>query len=302
VNALDEIVRSIVTYMPIYTLSGLGIVIGGRAGIFNISGEGAMMAAASAGYLSAVFMGNWYVGFLISMVMGALFGLLLEFLHEEMKVNQFIAGIALVIFGTGLSDFIYKLVVGIKFYIPDAPPTPEIRIMPDIPILSAFFNQNIVVYFTYISVIVAYYIMYKTRIGIEHRAVGEDPRAADVVGINVKLVRYLATIIGSAFIGAAGGYLPLVITGTYTPGIASGRGFIAVGIAIFASWRPERTFLGAILFATIEAIALQMQVSEIGVPYQFLLMLPFISLLLVMALFKGKIEHPSSLGKPYSRE
>ncbi len=301
-NALDEIVRSIVTYMPIYTLSGLGIVIGGRAGIFNISGEGAMMAAASAGYLSAVFMGNWYVGFLISMVMGALFGLLLEFLHEEMKVNQFIAGIALVIFGTGLSDFIYKLVVGIKFYIPDAPPTPEIRIMPDIPILSAFFNQNIVVYFTYISVIVAYYIMYKTRIGIEHRAVGEDPRAADVVGINVKLVRYLATIIGSAFIGAAGGYLPLVITGTYTPGIASGRGFIAVGIAIFASWRPERTFLGAILFATIEAIALQMQVSEIGVPYQFLLMLPFISLLLVMALFKGKIEHPSSLGKPYSRE
>ncbi len=301
-NALDEIVRSIVTYMPIYTLSGLGIVIGGRAGIFNISGEGAMMAAASAGYLSAVFMGNWYVGFLISMAMGALFGLLLEFLHEEMKVNQFIAGIALVIFGTGLSDFIYKLVVGIKFYIPDAPPTPEIRIMPDIPILSAFFNQNIVVYFTYISVIVAYYIMYKTRIGIEHRAVGEDPRAADVVGINVKLVRYLATIIGSAFIGAAGGYLPLVITGTYTPGIASGRGFIAVGIAIFASWRPERTFLGAILFATIEAIALQMQVSEIGVPYQFLLMLPFISLLLVMALFKGKIEHPSSLGKPYSRE
>ncbi len=301
-NALDEIVRSIVTYMPIYTLSGLGIVIGGRAGIFNISGEGAMMAAASAGYLSAVFMGNWYVGFLISMAMGALFGLLLEFLHEEMKVNQFIAGIALVIFGTGLSDFIYKLVVGIKFYIPDAPPTPEIRIMPDIPILSAFFNQNIVVYFTYISVIVAYYIMYKTRIGIEHRAVGEDPRAADVVGINVKLIRYLATIIGSAFIGAAGGYLPLVITGTYTPGIASGRGFIAVGIAIFASWRPERTFLGAILFATIEAIALQMQVSEIGVPYQFLLMLPFISLLLVMALFKGKIEHPSSLGKPYSRE
>ncbi len=301
-NALDEIVRSIVTYMPIYTLSGLGIVIGGRAGIFNISGEGAMMAAASAGYLSAVFMGNWYVGFLISMAMGALFGLLLEFLHEEMKVNQFIAGIALVIFGTGLSDFIYKLVVGIKFYIPDAPPTPEIKIMPDIPILSAFFNQNIVVYFTYISVIAAYYIMYKTRIGIEHRAVGEDPRAADVVGINVKMVRYLATIIGSAFIGAAGGYLPLVITGTYTPGIASGRGFIAVGIAIFASWRPERTFLGAILFATIEAIALQMQVSEIGVPYQFLLMLPFVSLLLVMALFKGKIEHPSSLGKPYSRE
>ena len=301
-NALDEIVRSIVTYMPIYTLSSLGIVIGGRAGIFNISGEGAMMAAASAGYLSAVFTGNWYFGFLISMAMGALFGLLLEFLHEEMKVNQFIAGIALVIFGTGLSDFIYKLVVGIKFYIPDAPSAPELKIMPDVPILSAFFNQNIVVYFTYISVVAAYYIMYRTRIGIEHRAVGEDPRAADVVGINVKMVRYLATIIGSAFIGAAGGYLPLVITGTYTPGIASGRGFIAVGIAIFASWRPERTFLGAILFATIEAIALQMQVSEIGVPYQFLLMLPFVSLLLVMAFFKGKIEHPASLGKPYSRE
>ncbi len=299
---LDEFIRNIVTYLPIYTLASLGIVIGGRAGIFNISGEGAMLAAASAGYLSAVFSGNWYVGFLVSMLMGALFGFLLVFLHEEMKVNQFIIGTSLVILGMGLSDFIYKLVVGIKFYIPDAPPSPEIKVIPDIPILSAFLNQNIVVYFTYIVVILAYYIMYKTRIGIELRAVGEDPKAADVVGINVKMVRYLATIIGSALIGAAGGYLPLVITGTYTPNISSGRGFIAVGIAIFASWRPERTFLGAILFATIESLALQMQVSEIGIPYQFLLMLPFVALLVVMAIFKGKIEFPASIGKPYSRE
>ena len=299
---IGEIVRSIVTYIPIYTLASLGIVIGGRSGIFNISGEGAMLAAASAGYLSAVFSGNWYLGFLIAMGMGALFGFLLAFFHEEMKVNQFIMGIALVIFGTGLSDFIYKLVVGIKFYIPDSPPAPEIRPIPDVPILSAFLNQNVVVYFTYAAVVLSYWIMYKTRIGIELRAVGEDPRAADVVGINVKMVRYMSTIIGSSLIGAAGGYLPLVITGTYTPGISSGRGFIAVGIAIFASWRPERTFLGAILFATIEAIALQMQVSNINVPYQFLLMLPFISLLVVMAIFKGKIEFPASIGKPYSRE
>ncbi len=299
---LDEIITNIVTYIPIYTLASLGIVIGGRSGIFNISGEGAMLSAASAGYLVAVFSGNWYLGFLTAMGMGAIFGFLLAFLHEEMKVNQFIIGIALVIFGTGLSDFIYKLVVGIKFYIPDSPPAPEIHLVPDVPILSGFLNQNVVVYFTYASVILAYYFMYKTRLGMELRAVGEDPRAADVVGINVKMVRYMATIVGSAFIGAAGGYLPLVITGTYTPGISSGRGFIAVGIAIFASWRPERTFLGAILFAAIEAIALQLQVGNIGVPYQFLLMLPFISLLVVMALFKGKIEFPASIGKPYSRE
>ncbi|HCZ06631.1 MAG TPA: ABC transporter permease [Thermotogae bacterium] len=304
VNVVNELLKQMVAYTPIYTLSSLGLVIGGRAGIFNVSGEGTMLAAASAGYIVALQTGNWLLGILASAAMGAAFGFTLVFIHETTKVSQFIIGISLVILGAGLSDLLYKLVLGVQLFIPEAPKVPEVRIplLSRIPFLSAFINQNVIVYLTYALVILVYYFLYKTKPGLELRAVGENPKAADVVGINVTLTRYLTTTLGGALLGIAGGYLPLVVTGTYTPNITNGRGFIAVGIAIFASWRPERTFLGALLFAAIEAIALQMQLSGTVIPYQFFLMTPFIGILVVMWLFKKKVEFPASLGKPYSRE
>ena len=141
-----------------------------------------------------------------------------------------------------------------------------------------------------------------TKLGLETRAIGESPKAADVVGVNVTKRRYLSTIIGSALIGIAGAYLPILITGTYTPDISAGRGFMAIGIAIFASWRPERAILGGFLFAAIEVIAFRLQVISQRIPYQFLLMLPFILVLVVMIIFNKQIEFPASVGKPYSRE
>lgn len=225
-------------------------------------------------------------------------------IYETTKDSQFIIGISLVIFGAGLSDLLYKLVLGVQLFIPEAPKVPEIRIplLSQIPFLSAFINQNVAVYITYALVILVYYLLYKTKQGLELRAVGENPKSADVVGINVTLTRYVTITLGGALLGIAGGYLPLVVTGNYTPNMSNGRGFIAVGIAIFASWRPERTFWGAILFAAIEVVALQMQLSDALIPYQFLLMTPFIGIWVVMWLLKKKVEFPASLGKPYSRE
>ncbi len=303
-EAFTATLTQIVTYTAIYALTSLGMVIAGRTGIFNISGEGVMLASASAGFLAAYYSESWLVGFLAGAAMGALFGLLLISIHESLQISQFILGITLVILGTGLSDLLYKLLIGIQLFAPESPDVPSVTlpVLSKIPVISAFFNQNVVVYFTYAVVLAAYYILYHTRIGLETRAIGEDPKAADVVGINVKLRRYVTTLLCGALMGVAGTYLPLVITGTYTTGIVNGRGFMAIGIAIFASWRPERALLGAFIFAGIEVIAFYQQVGSSTVPYQFLLMLPFLSVLLIMWLFRKRVEFPASLGKPYTRE
>ncbi len=301
---VNNILSQIIVYMVTYALASLGIVIGGRTGIFNISGEGAMLSAASLGFAVAFFSNSWILGLLVGAVVGGIFAFLLVYIHESWKVNQFIIGIALVIFGSGISDLIYKLIFGVKLFLPESPPVTQITIpgTTSIPIVTAFINQNAIVYITYIVTFIAYYIFYKTRLGLNLRAIGEDPKAADVVGVNVRKARYVASIIGGMLIGIAGVYLPLVITGTYTSGITNGRGFMAIGIAIFASWRPERTLIGALIFAAIEVIAFNMQLGNSVIPYHFLLMMPFLALLLIMIIFKKSIEYPAGLGKPYSRE
>ena len=301
---LNNFVTQTMVYTTVYTLVALGIVIAGRTGIFNVSGEGVMLAAASSGFITAYLTGNWFLGFLIGALTGAASGLMLAFIHETFKVNQFILGISLVILGGGLSDLIYKIVIGVRLSAPEAPPTPVVRIpvISNIPIISGFFNQDVIVYFMYAATIVAYWFFYKTKIGLETRAIGENPKAADVVGVNVVRRRYLATIIGSALIGVAGAYLPIAITGTYSPDISAGRGFMAIGIAIFASWKPQRAILGGFLFAAIEVISYQLQLISGNIPYQFFLMLPFVSVLIIMMIFRKQVEFPASVGKPYSRE
>lgn len=303
-NAINSFISQTITYAVVYTLTSLGIVIAGRSGIFNVSGEGIMLASASLGFIVSYLSQNSILGFIVGAILGGIFGLILSLIHEKFKVNQFVLGISLVILGTGLSDLFYKLIIGVRLTAPRAPKTPAISIpfLNRIPIVSAFLNQDVIVYFLYFVIIFAWWFYYRTKIGLETRSIGENPKAADVVGVNVTKRRILSTVIGSILIGISGAYLPIVITGTYTPDISAGRGFMAVGIAIFASWRPQRAILGGFLFAAIEVIAFRLQVISQRIPYQFFLMLPFISVLLVMMIFKKQIEFPASVGKPYSRE
>lgn len=301
---LTSFIENVMVYTTVYTLVSLGILISGRTGVFNVAGEGIMLASASIGFIAAFLSESWIFGFVIGACMGAVFGLILAFIHETFKVNQFILGICLVIFGSGLSDLIYKLGVGVRLSAPIAPNTPRIAIplLSKIPVLSGFLNQDIIVYFMYAAVLISWWFFYKTKIGLETRAIGENPKAADVVGINVSRRRYLSTIIGSALIGIAGSYLTISITKTYSPDISAGRGFMAIGIAIFASWKPQRAIIGGFIFAFIEVLAFQLQIFSDKIPYQFFLMLPFVSVLIIMIIYKKHIEFPASVGKPYSRE
>jgi simple sugar transport system permease protein len=236
--------------------------------------------------------------------MGGTIGAIFIYIHETFKINQFLLGVIFFILGMGLSDLIYKLVIGVTLVPPIAPATPVVDapFLSNIPIVSGFLRQNVIVYFMYVSICIAWWFYYKTKIGLETRAIGEDPKAADVVGVNVLKRRYLATIVGSSLIGVAGAYLPIVVINTYSTNIAGGRGFMAIGIAIFASWKPQRALLGGLLFAAVEVLSFKLQIMAENIPYQLFLMLPFITVLIVMMLFKKSIEFPASVGKPYSRE
>lgn len=298
----SSLLSQTIVYATVYTLVSLGIVIAGRTGIFNVSGEGVMLVSASVGFMAAFLSGSWVVGFLAGAAMGALFGLILVFVHETFKVNQFILGILLVILGAGLSDLLYKLVMGVRLSAPIAPEIPGIHILASVPIVSAVLDHDPIVYFMYLVTVVAWWFFYRTKIGLETRAIGESPQAADVVGVNVRRRRYAATIIGAALMGVAGAYLPIFITGTYNPNMSGGRGFMAIGIAIFASWKPHRALLGGFVFAAVEVISFQLQLLSAAIPFQFFIMLPFIVVIVIMMIFRRRIEFPASIGKPYSRE
>lgn len=293
-----------ITYGVVYVLAALGVMIAGRSGIFNISGEGIMLSTASAGYLAAYLTNSAFMGFLAAAVVGALFGLVFIWLHETFKINQFILGICLILFGMGFSTLIYKIVIGVVLQPPSIPKLHNIRIplISKIPIIPAFLNQDIVIYFMYFSLIITYWFYYKTKIGLETRAISESPRAADVVGINVMLRRYLSSIAGASLVGIAGAYLTIGITGTFVPLITAGRGYMGVGLAIFCSWKPQRAILGGLLFALIEVSSYQLRLITDVVPYQVFNMLPFILVLVVMILFRKQVEFPASIGKEYSRE
>lgn len=294
-----------VTAMSIvpYALCSLGIMLGARTGVLNISGEGAMLTGASVGFLGAYLTGNPLIGMLLALAAGGGLGLIFAWLSVGLKLNQFMMGICIYIFGMGLADFIYRLCFGVRVLPPLIGTLSKVAIpgLSQIPIVGTLFNQNVLVYFTYVLTLVLFLILYKTRIGLETRAVGENPRAADVLGVKVIRRRYVCVAIGAAMMGLAGAYLPMVFTGTYTPLMSAGKGFMAIGVAILGSFRPERILAGSFLFAGAEVMSYRLQLGT-GIPWQFLLMLPFIVVLIVMWIFYKRAEWPAAIGIPYSRE
>ncbi len=288
-----------------YTLTSLGIMIGGRAGVFNISAEGLMLLGASVTFLVTFVTGNAFLGVLSALAIGALMGLIYGYLTITLKLNQFIIGITLFIFTSGLGSLLYKVAIGVTLT------PPRIQVLPpiDIPVLSSIpvigevlFRQNILVYTTIAIALVFHYILFKTTLGLAVRAVGENPRAADTLGINVFLVRYVTVIIGAMLMALSGGYLVLAFTGTFTDYIVSGRGWISIALTLFGKWSPLPILFGSLIFSGVEVLVYQLQAMEVAIPYQFLLMLPFIVTLFILIWVYRRAEVPEALGKAYDRE
>ncbi len=303
--AVTELSSYIMVLMVPYALASLGIMIGGRVGVFNVSTEGVMLAAASAGFLTTYATGSHLLGLLAGMGVGCLLGVIMTLFANTLKLDQFIVGLVLFVFGVGLGGFLYKEFIGVTLTPPRVPLLKKIAIpgLSKIPFLGpVLFDQDPMVYITILLALLFHYVLYKTHYGLALRSVGENPRVADTLGVNVFLMRHVYTILGSTLMGLAGAYLVLAFTGTYTDTIVGGRGWISIAITLFGRWSPLPILFGAILFAGIEVLVYALQSMGVHISYQLLLMMPFLATLIILIYISKKAELPGALGKPYDRE
>ena len=288
-----------------YILASQGTMLAGQTGLFNVSQEGVMLATASLGFLGAWRFESLWAGVLVALLVGGLFGLAFAWLTTTLKLNQFVTGLALFFVGLGLSTLAFKLAVGVTLTPPMIPTLRDLPIpgLSQIPIIGPIlFNQNIFVYLALLLSAFLYYFLYKTSYGLNLRAVGENPRAADSMGINVVRARYATAIIGSMLVGLAGVYLPMVYTGTFTEGIVQGRGWLSTALTFFGGWRPHFIAAGAFFFAIVEVLALRAQVFGARVPHQLLQTLPYLTTIIVMIFGARWTRAPGFLGQNYDRE
>ena len=313
-SVFDFIVLFLTVGIPLSSallLAALGESINQRSGIFNLGCEGIMSMGAFVGMLIPFMINGskpvaWYVnvaGLAAAALIGALMGLLFGIVVIRFNAPQGIAGIGMQLFGTGLAGSMFRHFIGGAEGVTGINSI-QIPLLSKIPILGKMlFSCNPMVYFAFLMVPLINYIMKKTPWGLRVRACGIHPRAADSMGIDVHRTRYEALAVGSAFAGLAGAYMSLCYAKLFTDSLIGGRGFIAVALVYFGQWSPLGIMGGALLFSLAQALQLAVQAYGIAFPYEFLIMLPYL-LVIVVLMFVGKKKHvgPTVLGQPFNRE
>jgi general nucleoside transport system permease protein len=302
IQILSPIISDILKAATPLILAALGELVTEKSGVLNLGVEGMMLVGAVAGFVVTYITGNIYLGLLIALVSGMEIAFLYGVLAITLGANQVATGLALSIFGSGLSAFVGAGYVGKT--ISGLQPL-GIPILKSIPILgNALFNQDILVYGSIILVIFVWWFLRKTRSGLVLRSIGESPEAADALGLPVERVRYLAVMFGGAMAGLAGGYISLACTPFWAENMTAGRGWIAIALVIFATWKPARIPLGAYLFGGVSAIQLILQGLGVNISPYLLSCLPYLATILVLAIISRdatriQLVAPASLGQPF---
>jgi len=276
-----------------------------RAGIINLGLEGIMLMGALTGFCITFITRNPYLGVLAALVAGALMGALHGVITIGLRGNQIVGGLALSMLGSGFSGFLGKSFIGVKTCGFSKLTVP---LLSKIPFLGPmFFEHNLLVYLSYILIIISWYFLFFTSHGLILRSVGENPAAADTQGINVILIRYIYVIAGGALSGLAGAYLSLAYNQMWIENMTAGRGWIALAIVIFGGWNTLRGTAGAYLFGGIDAFQLRLQAVGTNVSATLLKTFPYLITILVLVisssgLLKSSLHAPAALGLPYWRE
>ena len=286
----------------VLAIASLGLLINEKVGIVNLGAEGMMLCAAIAGFATVVGTGNDWLGFAAGMGVGALLAGIFGVLVIWLNTNQYATGLALTLFGTGFSAF-----VGTSFVQAKIPERSSFAVpyLSDIPWFGpALFRHHPLVYGTVLLALVLIWFMYRTRNGLVMRSVGESPESAHALGYPVRRIRLLAVVSGGALCGLAGAYLSVIYTPLWVEGMVAGKGWIALALTTFATWRPARVLLGAYLFGGVTMLQFHLQGIGVDVPTQFLSMLPYLATIFVLALISRnpqwiRINMPTSLGKPF---
>ncbi|MBL8377773.1 MAG: ABC transporter permease [Burkholderiales bacterium] len=283
-------------------LAGIGLLVNERSGVLNLGAEGMMLIAAAAGFAVGFHSGSPVAGLLAGALAGMLFSLLFSALAIGLATNQYATGLALTLFGAGLSAF-----AGLA-YVGKAVPfktTFEIPGLSSIPFFgTAFFKLHWMVYFALVLTAIVAFVLQRTRVGLVIRAVGESPESAHAIGYPVRAIRVGAVAFGGACCGLAGAYLSLIYTPLWVEGMVAGRGWIALALTTFATWRAWRVALGAYLFGSVTMIQFALQAEGVEIASQLLSMLPYIATIVVLALISRnpafiRLNMPASLGKPF---
>jgi simple sugar transport system permease protein len=286
----------------VLALAGLGLLVNERSGIINLGAEGMMLVAAIAGFATAVHTGSDLLAFGAGAISGALLAAVFGVLVIWLNTNQYATGLALSLFGTGLSAFLgirytqERVGARLKFEIPG---------LSDLPFVGpALFRQHPMVYLTIVLALGLGWFLYRSRAGLILRAVGESPEAAHALGYPVRRVRMLAVVVGGALCGLAGAYLSVIYTPLWVEGMVAGKGWIALALTTFATWRPARVLLGAYLFGGVTMLQFHLQGEGVEIASQWLTMLPYLSTIVVLVLISRnpnwiRTNMPASLGKPF---
>ncbi len=286
----------------VLAIASLGLLINEKVGIVNLGAEGIMLCAALAGFAAVVHSGSTLVGFAAGMAAGAVLAAIFGLLVIWLNTNQYATGLALSLFGGGFSAF-----AGTGYVQARLPEQSQwaIPVLGDVPFIGpALFRHHPMVYFAMVLTLALIWFLYRTRTGLVLRSVGESPESAHALGYPVRRIRLAAVVAGGALCGLAGAYISTVYTPLWVEGMVAGKGWIALALTTFATWRPARVLLGAYLFGGVTMLQFHLQGAGVNVPSQFLTMMPYVATVVVLALISRnpawiRVNMPSSIGKPF---
>jgi simple sugar transport system permease protein len=276
-----------------------------RAGLVNIGLDGIMTFGALAGFMICYLTGDPYLGIMAGAFGGVLINMIYAFCTITLRAEQIVYGMAINIFAPAVAAFIYRVYFGVSSTLAQGTLMAPIGIplLKDIPFIgNLLFNQTPMVYMAYLMVVFTAVFFNKTKAGLNFKAVGEYPKAAETLGINVIRQKYVAAIICGAMAGIGGAYLTTCYVNTYSDGIVAGRGFIALSAVIFGRWTSSGVMLACLLFGFFDALQLRLQVMSADTPYQLFQMIPYVCTLVALFVLGSRKAGPKSAGKPYYRE
>lgn len=286
-----------------YIFAGLGETFSQRSGVLNLGVDGIMLMGAFTGFYAVYITSNLLIGLLVAMLTGLVMGLAMAFISVTLKAEQGISGIGVYLFGLGMSELLFQKLIGTpksvegftNIYIPG---------LSDIQFLGIgeiFFRHNLLVYVAFALVPISAYVLNRTPFGLMIRAVGQNPQAADAMGINVARVRYMTVALGGIMSGLAGASLSIALLKVFQQNLTSGQGFIAVALVYFGGWRPFGILAGAMLFSFVNALQLQIGSIGIDIPAEFAVMAPYVITIITLVFASKRTEKPTALTKPFER-
>ena len=300
-DVLTGILNSMIALATPFLYAAIGETFAQTAGVVNLGVDGIMLLAGFGAFFVTLTTGNLWLGLLAAVAIGLAMGLVMSVVSVTLKAEQGVSGIGLYMFGLGMSSLLFKVLVGTVKTVRGFQPV-SIPYLSSIPFIGPIlFHNSVLVYGAFLLVPIAWVVLEKTGLGLKIKAVGQNPAAADSLGISVVRIRYLAVCLGAALAGIAGASLSISLLNLFQDNLTSGQGFIAVALVYFGGWSPIGVLAGSLLFSVVNSIQLWMQVLGVNLPASVAVMLPYILTILALMLSSNRARQPAALNKPFDR-